>query len=726
STTLQSQVFFNTRLGKGEEILDYSYSYRVDGATVRSATVNYYEGNRRASNASADDALVQSDTHRTTAIGAVAVSNRRSSTFFDIRLGKDEEIADYSYNYRNNGNTVRSVSLNFYEGDLRAHAASTEDALIRTESYNTSSVGEAKVSNRRSATFFNIRFGKGEEIADYFFNYASNGTSVKNTAYSFYGAGQVRAVSAAPDDRLARQDTYRLDHEADSSTLIKSKSYYTGEAGSEILDMSQTFNLLEGVKETTRYYYGDTYLPASSAGDAPLRKTSTFRDITATLRSETFFGGDKDEEKARSAFNYNNIGDRVKSTTLFNYNLSTGVLESSVVYRGLVDWDLSTAATTASTLSAAAGQITVSFTAQQGVFYQVRYRPTLTDPWVNASPVTEGDGGTRTFTEAMRGGTGFYQVIKLAVKRSETIYHGIYEGEELADYTLNYRGDGLTVKNTTYLLYGAGSVPASSADVDDALSRQDTYRGNHVTDASTKLQSQVFFDTRLGKGDEILDYVYNYRANGTDVRSVTVNWYEGGNRASAASAEDALSRTDTHKTTSIGAVAVSNRRSSTFFNTRFGKDEEITDYSFNYKADGQTVRNTTLYYYEQPAGPLVNAQNARSDAALGRQETYRKNKISDQAAKLSSLTYFQTHFGKGEEIADYTFNYRADGFTVRNTAYSLYGVSAARAVNSSDLEAKRSSTTPSPTARGRSRKPPVTITEIASCRLQTQALWTLL
>jgi hypothetical protein len=66
---------------------------------------------KRASLATTDDCLIQQDTHKTTAIGSIADANRKSSTFFDIHLGKGDEIADYTYGYAANGTTVRTVGV---------------------------------------------------------------------------------------------------------------------------------------------------------------------------------------------------------------------------------------------------------------------------------------------------------------------------------------------------------------------------------------------------------------------------------------------------------------------------------------------------------------------------------------------------------------------------------------------------------------------------------------
>ena len=121
--------------------------------------MNFYEGDVRAALASSEDALVQSDTHKTNSIDSIALTNRKSSTFFDIHLGKGDEIADFSYNYGGDGTTVRTVSVNYYQGDVRAALASSEDALVQSDTHKTTSIDTIALTNRKSSTFFDIHLG---------------------------------------------------------------------------------------------------------------------------------------------------------------------------------------------------------------------------------------------------------------------------------------------------------------------------------------------------------------------------------------------------------------------------------------------------------------------------------------------------------------------------------------------------------------------------------------
>src|SRR6185436_15394145 len=167
----KSSTFFDIHLGKGDEIADYTYNFAGDGVTVRTVAVSWYQGNVRASEASSEDSLVRSDTHKTTAIDSIADSNRKSSTFFDIHLGKGDEVADYTYNYAGDGTTVRTVAVSYYgttpATKVRASAASNEDTLIQSDTHKTNNIASIASNNRKSSTFFDIHLGKGDEIADY-------------------------------------------------------------------------------------------------------------------------------------------------------------------------------------------------------------------------------------------------------------------------------------------------------------------------------------------------------------------------------------------------------------------------------------------------------------------------------------------------------------------------------------------------------------------------------
>ena len=84
----------------------------------------------------------------------------------------------------------------------------------------------------------------------------------------------------------------------------------------------------------------------------------------------------------------------------------------------------------------------------------------------------------------------------------------------------------------------------SAADVDDAMWMSET-RKEGLTGT---LQSETFYYTGFGKGDEIADYAINYKTNGTSVRNASIYFYGSVMaRASAADVDDAMWMSETRK-----------------------------------------------------------------------------------------------------------------------------------------------------------------------------------
>ena len=146
----------------GEEVADYSINYRPGTQTKRSVSVNLYKVNVGT------EAIPVYETHRAdwtdgthsvTSDTALEMSvnyskdlnldnldliidedystQRRSITHFTGEAG--DEIADYTENFRISTDTLRSVSVNFYEADKRA-----SDASVTSDSKLTKSVSFSK------------------------------------------------------------------------------------------------------------------------------------------------------------------------------------------------------------------------------------------------------------------------------------------------------------------------------------------------------------------------------------------------------------------------------------------------------------------------------------------------------------------------------------------------------------------------------------------------------
>src|SRR6185369_1536212 len=284
----KSETFFDIHLGKGDEIADYSVSYNTANTETKSASINYYEGNVRASAMTAGDtdkALIRTESFKKS-LSAAAVTTTlsdydrsKSETFFDIHLGKGDEIADYSVSYNTANTETKSASINYYEGNVRASAMTagdTDKALIRTESFKKSLSAAAVTTTlsdydrSKSETFFDIHLGKGDEIADYSVSYNTANTETKSASINYY-EGNVRAsamTAGDTDKALIRTESFKksLSAAAVTTTLSdydrsKSETFFDIHLGKgdEIADYSVSYNTAntETKSASINYYEGN-------------------------------------------------------------------------------------------------------------------------------------------------------------------------------------------------------------------------------------------------------------------------------------------------------------------------------------------------------------------------------------------------------------------------------------------------------------------------------------
>src|SRR3989338_6078831 len=197
--------------------------------------------------------------------------------------------SDYTYNYNDAGDAVKSVSASYYNaGQVRASAVTATGAyLSKSESFQGTDSSAIATANRRSATFFSGTTS-GDEIANYTYTYSSlNGTTIRQTSISFYDhwvdadndnvrdAGevtQVRASSAtANKDALYASVGYQGDKDAEplnsrianvtavatAITKRTSVTYFAGPQGDEVADYVYNYSLGGLVAKTTTVYCYD-------------------------------------------------------------------------------------------------------------------------------------------------------------------------------------------------------------------------------------------------------------------------------------------------------------------------------------------------------------------------------------------------------------------------------------------------------------------------------------
>src|SRR3989338_3937028 len=309
-TRSKTVTFFDIHLGKGDEIADYSLSYNTLNTETKSMSVNYYEGNVRASDMTASDtdkALEKTESFRKS-LGATAASvdpldftRSKTVTFFDIHLGKGDEIADYSLSYNTLNTETKSMSVNYYEGNVRASdmtASDTDKALEKTESFRKSlgatagSVDPADFTRSKTVTFFDIHLGKGDEIADYSLSWNTGNTATKSASVNYY-EGNLRASDMTPADTdaaLIRTETFKKNLGALATSTVladfgrsKVETFFDIHLGKgyEIADYSVSWNTGNTATKSASVNYYEGNLRASDMTpadtDAALIRTETFK-----------------------------------------------------------------------------------------------------------------------------------------------------------------------------------------------------------------------------------------------------------------------------------------------------------------------------------------------------------------------------------------------------------------------------------------------------------------
>src|SRR5205085_1521976 len=319
--------------------------------TISGVSINFYGANLRASNTgvSVNDALAMTTNYSkdfdlstvSTITGPDSIiANRTSKTFFVG--GKGDEIADYSVNYKKGTTTISGVSINFYGANLRASntGVSVNDALAMTTNYSkdfdlasvsTITGPDSIIANRTSKTFF--VGGKGDEIADYSVNYKKGTTTISGVSINFYGANlRASNTGVSVNDALAMTTNYSKDFDLASVSTITgpdsiianrtSKTFFVGGKGDEIADYSVNYKkgttTISGVSIN---FYGAN-LRASNTGvsvnDALAMTTNYSKDfdlasvstitgpdsVIANRTSKTFFVGEKGDEIADYSVNY--------------------------------------------------------------------------------------------------------------------------------------------------------------------------------------------------------------------------------------------------------------------------------------------------------------------------------------------------------------------------------------------------------------------------------------
>ncbi|MGD2278971.1 MAG: VCBS repeat-containing protein, partial [Candidatus Omnitrophota bacterium] len=667
---------------KGDEVSDYTEKYNSNLSVVNT-TVYYYEDNKRAKVSGSTDRMSRSVVYRGELADPQApdgdsdgiiddYSTRVASiTYYDYltRL-KGEEITDYTEKY-NSRLEVASTTVYLYEADLnRAADAESFDRMSRSVTYRFGIDPAATVDadgilegmydsdgdgtpdtlykdKLASITYYDYDARlKGEEVTDYTEKYNSKQQVVNTTVY-LYEADLRRAIEAGSNDRMARSVTYR------------------GEVDTTVEDLNDN-----GILDAGEDLDGDGILDGIDANSDGI--LDNYADKLASITYYDFANRLKGEEVTDYTEKFNS-NQNVVNTTVYLY-----------------ESDLKRAS--------AAG-------ADDRMSRSVSYRGELDQP----QAADADNNGLIDLYEDKLASVTFYDFLTRI------------KGEEVTDYTEKYNSKQEVVTTTVYL-YESDLIRANVAGSDDRMARSVTYRGElaqpQAADADKnglidlyedKLASITYYDyaARL-KGEEVTDYTEKFNSR-QEVVTTTVYLYEDAlDRASAAGADDRMSRSVTYRgeldqpqavdANKDGLIDVYENKlaSITYYDyvTRL-KGEEITDYTEKFNSD-QQVTNTTVYLYE---ADLKRAQAASADDRMARSVTYRGELAQPQAADgdnnglidlyedmLLSITYYDFESRlKGEEVTDYTEKFNSRQEIVNTTVY-LYEdtLSRAQAAGSED------------------------------------------
>ncbi|MFA6143066.1 MAG: hypothetical protein WC738_07235, partial [Candidatus Omnitrophota bacterium] len=387
---------------------------------------------------------------------------------------------------------------------------------------------------------------KGDEIADYSYNFAASG-EVKTTSKFYYGSGYIDAIAesnAGGEDAMTKSSNFKGQGVAGRHL---SDTFYVGEKGDEIADHSDSYGSDGSVKLTSRFYYGAGYIDATAevavGGEDAMTRSDAYKN--AGLQAKTYYAGEK--------------GDEIADYSL-NYKLGTTTVQNTVVY-----W-----------YSPADNSLTL-----------VSAENALSDYIMRKQLVYRLDH------------TAGSQYSTLS---QEVFFVGTERGEEIADSAKYYTKDGLTVIANEIYYYGSGSESATAATAnDDALAKKIMYR----LDNQLITMNETYYDDRLGRGEEIIDYVWNYQQDGSSVFSTTL--YEYG----SADSDSSLVRQRTYlgALSSSATLSADNLISTVDYSGEKGAEHitKITDrkgveqvYAY---ADGNlstvTIANGTTTYYKK-------------------------------------------------------------------------------------------------------------------------------
>ncbi|MGD2279100.1 MAG: hypothetical protein PVH45_03265, partial [Candidatus Omnitrophota bacterium] len=673
----QSETYFDTRLGKGEEITDYTYTFSglAGSERISRTTVYFYENHDRADGAESGEAMTASATYKGDYSTAVYTDKENLKTRSHFFGDKGEELVDFSQNFRRDqlGNVIVKETI-LYDYDI--------DVLQITTTYQGGQEDDKAVGGlrKKNETHF-YGTAKGEEIIDYSlaFKGEAGSESVSRTTVYFY-QNHERAGPLSVDEPMTAQAVYKGSYTtvvyADKEGL-KSRTHFTGYKDDEIAVLSQNFtkDQLDNVvvKDTTLYAY-ITGLDALGRTTTYKGGTEDSQDVAGLAKiSESFFEGEvKGEEIMDYTLNYKGEAgsETVSRTTVYFYQNHLRAdpmkideaMTASAVYKGDRRGALYAEKNDLKSRTHFFGE-----KGEELVDFSQTFKK---DPFgvvvVKETTLYEYDIDVLEKTSMYVGGTEDSKDVTGLALKSETYFWGNIKGDEIMDFTLNYKGEvGQEVVSRTTIYFYDDHARAASAGIDEAMSASAVYKGDYSTAVyadkeNLKTRSHFFGD----KGEELVDFTQNFMYDGTIVKETIIYEYD----------IDVLQKTTAYREGTEDSKDVTGlfKKSETFFSGT-AKGEELTDYTLMFRgaAGAEVISRTSVYFYKDHK----RAELADSDEAMTAQAVYKGNYSTAVYTDKEGLKT-RTHFmgDKGEELVEYSQNFRYDGTAVKDTTVYDYDV----------------------------------------------------
>ncbi|MDP3770474.1 MAG: hypothetical protein Q8R40_06080, partial [bacterium] len=595
-----------------------------------------------------------------------------SSTYGDISAGEisliDPNSSEFIATMRDLESQGKAVFEYYGNGKILSITISAEN---RVYEYTRDGTGALlKVEEKVNSVVRSAYIYTGT-VGNELLNLSNN--SLVTTAYT-YESGRLTVARQFKD--------VNINNVYDAGDILKSEITYSGTKGNERISGINKYLSDGSIKSNSAYLYN---LDAANGGDGnveTLDKVIEYYGDTQINKKEEYIyykdgvNNTPKREKILESISYRTDGSK-KSDSIYEYNLAVAsggdgdlrTLDKVVTYFNTAnDWSGTTYKKNESFYDGRESK--------EKIVQMIRY---------NTGEVAIEETEYKYDVDA-DGGLDEVSVYKLGTSgsrtlRSKSFYLG-YEGEEIVNKSYKYQSDGSTVKETTFYLYNGRLASDPNINFDDAMSTSEVYRGELNAPDAAKTVSRTFYNTRFGKGEEIAIYTHTYDSLSTQIRTTTFYSYNYKPAIDPSlTSDDAMTSSEVYRGewNNVGSAwdarAIISR---TFYEARFGKGEEIASYTHKIRYGTNTeIINTTFYKYD---GKLATNLSIDPNDAMNISETYRGEINVPDSSRLRTKTYYFTGFGKGDEIADYSENYRADGITVSTVSVFFYGVTKVRAV----------------------------------------------